>query len=178
MIYRLTLAAIAAVFFGIAAQSANAAISLPDRPMAQEMDHGLQQNYGGGSSSTSTPPASDSTEATATESIPSPSEQGISTSPGVAPATEPITEPVAPGQETQQAEQEDDRSEADCAALNDHINAALAMAEMFGALAGAFEGAEGGPLTDKAKSWAEEAEISTDMEYEDGCNSAGGETAE
>jgi hypothetical protein len=176
MIYRLTLATVAAVFFGIAAQSASAAIDI-ERPNAQEMEHGIAPAQSGyGTSSTTQSP--ETSEPEATESISAPTEQGISTSPGVAPETEPVTEPVVPGHEAQADEQEEPASEEECAELDHQINVSLAMAAMFDALSSAFEGNAVGPLAEKANEWVENAAILTEDEYEGGCHGGGGETAE
>ena len=78
MIKRITITIAAAALFAVPAQSASAALDF-ERPNAQEMDHGVQQpSYGG-----TTTPSSETNEPEATESIPTPAEQGVSTSPGV-----------------------------------------------------------------------------------------------
>jgi hypothetical protein len=170
MIYRLTLAAIAAIFFGIAAQSANAGLTGPERPMAQEMDHGVSQATTGNDYGTAMPPASEGTEPEAVESVPIPSEQGVSSSPGVAPATDPVTEPGSP-EAAQQEEPEADATDGPtCEQLARQSELADAFAEVGLALGNALGPVLGSTLRKEGVLWVKES-IRNDEEAEKkGCD--------
>jgi hypothetical protein len=169
MIYRLTLAAIAAIFFGVAAQSANAAISAGERPNAQEMEHGVSQATTGNDYGTSTPSASETTEPEATESIPTPADQGVSTSPG---AVEPVTEPDLP--ESPEAQQEEPDADATdgptCEQLARQSELADAFADVGLALGNALGPVLGSTLRREGVLWAKEAIRNDDEAEKKGCD--------
>ena len=170
MIYRFTLAAIAAVFFGVAAQSANAAISAGERPLAQEMEHGIAQpSYDGG---TTTPPSSE-TEPEAVESVPAPVEQGISTSPGVAPVTEPEL-PAYESNEKDEEGSEEGSNEAVCESAAEAVQWGLDMVSMLESVARAVPDLAASERIEQLTDYVASA---IEAEYEFGCYSDG-ETAE
>jgi len=132
-IKRFTITIAAAALFAVPAQGASAAISAGERPLAQEMEHGVAQPSV--EQGVSTSPGS--TEPEAVESVPTPVDQGIGTSPG---ATEPA---VTPGSavEEQQAEEEDQDGYDDQACLElaqkmvsaeESAGLAYALNELFG----------------------------------------------
>jgi hypothetical protein len=124
MIKRITITIAAAALFVVPAQSASAAIDV-ERPNAQEMEHGIAQpSYGG----TTTPPSSETIEPETTESIPTPAEQGISTSPGVAPeVTEPPADDFEPYQAAGDEKDEEEDDGPSCGELADQKDEALAL---------------------------------------------------
>jgi hypothetical protein len=109
MIYRLTLAVVAAVFFGIA-QSASAALTPPDRPMVPEFE------------ATSEPSASTGTD-TAPDvpaETPASTEQGVSSSPGVTPVADP-SDPVQPEPTDGEGDEDDGDDEPEPSRCGDAV---------------------------------------------------------
>ena len=166
MIYRFTLAAIAAVFFGVAAQSANAALTPPERPLAQEMEHGVQPSYQGGSGGSQ--PADEQTPE-AVESVPTPAEQGVSTSPGT---VEPVAEPDPPeSPEAQQEQPDEDAGDGPtCEQLARQSDLADAFAEVGLALGNALGPVLGSTLRMEGVLWAKEAIRNDDEAEKKGCD--------
>ena len=171
MIKRITITIAAAALFAVPAQSASAAISGPERPLAQEMEHGVQPGVDSG---VGTSPGAAVPEESVESSTATPVDQGIGTSPG---AAEPANEPELPVYEAQQEEQEEPEpgsDEAVCNSLAAGVQLALDMVYMFESIAGAIPDLANGEAIEQ---WTDEAEFLTDMEYSEGCHS-GGETAE
>ena len=177
MIKRITITIAAAALFAVPAQSASAALSV-ERPNAQEMDHGVSQATTGNDYGTATPPASETTEPEATESIPTPADQGVSTSPGVvAPVTEP-TEPSGPEATDGEGDEEGQEDEGpSCGELADEIDTAVKMGQFAFAI-GSILGAFGDVALEFEDVYNGDYAVATREAEERGCYDGGAEALE